>query len=208
MKRLSFIISFLFLISFSNNVEGQTRIDTLYYDFDHNVVRDASFAKEMIIIKHSDSHYLKQYERYRIVDKLLLQEGYCIGLDDSGKLLKEGMSRVYENGQLASTCMFKKNKKNGILTSYNEMGGIESDATFQDDIQSGPIRTYHPNGNLATVEYSVNFIREGYYKQFWPNGKLQMYGTFKNGLANGTFLLYDELGNLTETAYFINDIKQ
>lgn len=63
-------------------------------------------------------------------------------------------------------------------------------------------------GNTKQAEYTkVNGEIDGALKVYYENGKLKKTGYYKNGLADGNFVEYDEEGNKTFEYYQSNDKK-
>lgn len=126
----------------------------------------------------------------------------------------------WENGNLKSELPYKGGKLNGTARWYYEDGTIQLEVHYVDDVIHGPSTRYHDNGRKETeenyehglrqgmaVEYSyagvraekmfyVNDTLHGPYRKWHGNKELQISGEFVNGLFDGTWLYFDDYGEL------------
>ena len=126
----------------------------------------------------------------------------------------------WPNGNLMSELPYKNGKLNGMARWYYEDGTIQQEVPYTDDRIEGTLVRYHDNGRKETeepwvgnlrqgkaVEYSypgkrieqkyyVNDTLHGPYLKWHGNSELQISGEFVHGLFEGTWLYYDDYGNL------------
>jgi len=128
--------------------------------------------------------------------------------------------QYWEDGILKSELPYKNGKLNGTAIWYYEDGTIMHEVPYEDDEITGTSIRYHDNGRKELEETYINNVRQGraiaysypgkrieqkyyvndtlhgkYYK-WHGNSELQIYGEFINGLFDGTWLYYDDYGEL------------
>lgn len=126
----------------------------------------------------------------------------------------------WENGELKSELPYKGGKLNGIARWYYEDGVIQLEVPYVNDVIEGVNIRYHDNGRKASEETFVNNLRHGKaveysyagkrveqmyyendtlhgpYRKWHGNGVLQISGELINGLYEGTWLYYNDYGEL------------
>lgn len=138
--------------------------------------------------------------------------------------------RAFENGRVDSEFTIKNKKRNGLARQYYPSGKISAETTFENDIQNGIEKTFYESGSLQEELTYVNGKINGERKYYYPNGKIWLIMEYKNGLSwnvianfdkkgkkrnpgslsngNGTFISYDEKGNITEIVNYLNGYEQ
>ncbi|RLD78420.1 MAG: hypothetical protein DRJ15_11590 [Bacteroidetes bacterium] len=126
----------------------------------------------------------------------------------------------WENGNIKSELPYKNAKLNGTAIWYYEDGTVQMEVPYEDDEIKGTSIRYHDNGRKELEETYINNVRQGkavaysypgkrieqkyyvndtlhgkYYK-WHGNSELQISGELVNGLFEGTWLYYDDEGDL------------
>jgi antitoxin component YwqK of YwqJK toxin-antitoxin module len=206
-----YLISFIFILFFSK-VFSQTIVKT-YYD---------PFTKTQL------------KEVYTVISGTPTPNGLYKSYDEGGKLaavgdflkgVKNGIWKEYEDGILSTITTYKKGKKDGLLTIYDNSSGknrITSIAIFKDDYNLKTTRfEWYPNG-VKNEEYEVYWTgmgegRNGIYLSYWDNGVIQETGNYnhqnkigiwknfrKNGIIND-ISVYDSVGKpISSKGYYLN----
>ena len=126
----------------------------------------------------------------------------------------------WENGNIKSELPYKNAKLNGTAIWYYEDGTVQMEVPYEYDEITGTSIRYHDNGRKELEETYINNVRQGkaiaysypgkrveqkyyvndtlhgkYYK-WHGNSELQISGELVNGLFEGTWLYYDDYGEL------------
>ena len=127
----------------------------------------------------------------------------------------------WENGNIKSELPYENGKLNGTARWYYEDGTIQMEVDYVSDLIEGLSIRYHNNGRKETEEIYANNLRQGKateysyagkrielkhyvndtlhgpYRKWYSKGtELQISGEFVNGLWEGTWLYYNDYGEL------------
>lgn len=94
---------------------------------------------------------------------------------------------------------------NGENTTYFIDGKKESISNWDKGLQTGKETTYYKNGQIASEYLYEIDVLNGNYQLFHFNGKLKEEGTYVEGKRQGICNSYNNLGNLIEKDFFVND---
>jgi len=98
------------------------------------------------------------------------------------------------------------NVPNGPSKVYYPNGQIMSAATFLNGQFNDTLKYYYDNGLLWTEEIFKNGLDWTILNNFDKNGNPHPAGTLSNG--NGTRILYNEDGKVTDTVTYVNGVSQ
>jgi len=145
--------------------------------------------------------------------------------------IKDGVVIEYfENGEISLTGKYWNGNKIDTVKWYFENGSIKHKEIYIVDTVEvkcqGYAKRFYATGNIHKIIPIVNWKREGiseiYYengnlqylteykndkingvvKEYYENGKINYEGTAVDGLKDGIFHYYDELGNFVKTKKF------
>ena len=128
--------------------------------------------------EYDEDFYAKPRKTTKRYDDGRVYEGYAIPGTES----KEGQGTLREPNGRVYTGNWKNNKRNG-----------QGQQTFQDG-------SWY-NGNWS------NDKMDGYGEYHYANGEVYK-GYFKGGKWNGQGTIYDAYGNIKDSGYFANGVKQ
>ena len=123
----------------------------------------------------------------------------------------QGMDTVeirsyHENGQLFGIGKYVDNKKTAQWKYYHENGQLQSVGTYLNDEFDGEWKNYHENGAISIIRlWEIGKYME-IISCYDNKGNALEKGTLING--SGTVKNYDVHGYFTETATYLNGVKQ
>jgi antitoxin component YwqK of YwqJK toxin-antitoxin module len=168
----------------------------------------------------------------------------CISFDGVGRKkdvyftnrhgIKEGpVFWYYPNGHLKATCIFKKDKLNGMYQVYDYEGNVLIRYTYLDGMQHGKYEHFFQDGKRAIEGNFNKGLKEGEFKEYhyglgtvravwnatkdkregagiWyhPNNQVYFTCNFYADMLDGEYLTYDTLGKLTSKQYYKNDVLE
>ncbi len=92
---------------------------------------------------------------------------------------------------------YMEGKRNGLYMEFNERGALVLKASYRNDKLHGPWAQFQLNRPVKQANY-VDGELDGIYREFYmTNGRLHKLISYKNGVQNGPFRVYDERGQLT-----------
>jgi antitoxin component YwqK of YwqJK toxin-antitoxin module len=109
--------------------------------------------------------------------------------------VKQGISRIYQNGVLIKETPYDKNLENGLEKTYTS-ARITTLTTYR----KGLI-THRENINRLDAQNQ----KQGAWKTFYSNNNINTEITYKNNLKNGYYKEYDTSGNLILLEKYEND---
>ena len=127
------------------------------------------------------------------------------GTFDKGKKAKE-WSHNYDSGVLRLKENYIDGKRNGISTTYNKNGLVNSIKNFTNDTISGIYEVYEEGLLDQTFAY-VKGNQNGPCKTFYPDGKLKTEGYFVDGDLNFEKRTYWQNGTIAKRENYINNFK-
>lgn len=166
------IMFVLFMILSINFCIGQ-EIDTLYYDKDWKVVKNAYFASYYRIYDVSNgSKVRKPFRDYYITGELQAEGGYISidAYDDSKSVFDGEMIGYYKNGNI----QFKRFEDEGVVEGevffYYENGNLKEHAYLKKGKFDGVWTKIDENGNLYQAEYENGNPKYDFYYLCTRNG--------------------------------------
>ncbi len=160
------IILFVLLIVLNINFCIGQEIDTLYYDKDWKVVKNAFFASYYRIFEVSNnSKARKQFRDYYITGELQAEGGFISidAYDDSKSVFDGELINYYRNGQIESKRFVEEGKEQGEYISYYENGDLNGHAFLKNGKLNGVWTKIDENGNLYQAEYEDGNPKYDFY---------------------------------------------
>ncbi len=105
----------------------------------------------------------------------------------------------YPDGATKTIHYFRKRGQNKVLYKMEEyyQDGIKKiEGFYRDDKAHGRWDSWHPNGNLWSVARYKNGQLHGKQTVYYPTGKKFYEGSFENGIRKGTWLFWNEKGEV------------
>ena len=112
--------------------------------------------------------------------------------------LNEGLYIYYfEDGSVALTLPYHKERTHGKQYCYNEEGALWHIHSHRNDRKNGPMLVYYTDsGNLRSKKRYQNNRITGRYRSYHNNGALETSGRYLNGKRVGVWRKYDADGRL------------
>ena len=118
--------------------------------------------------------------------------------------------------------IFKDGRRDGRWEYYHENGQLKQKVTYKDEKPDGSYEVYFDNGNpewkgtykngkmhgIWEWSYENGHMRVGPFTGYHKNGFLRVTGEYKDGKKDGQWMLYDEDGQRTMTADYIDGVIQ
>jgi antitoxin component YwqK of YwqJK toxin-antitoxin module len=112
-----------------------------------------------------------------------------------------------ENGKKEQEGGFKEDKAEGKWVYWYENGNIKSEGEWKDGVQEGKWNAWYTNGQMQCEGRRKAGKQDGNWVFWFENGKKKSEGSWKDGVQEGKWVFYNESGDETEIAEFINDEK-
>ncbi|TSJ41621.1 energy transducer TonB [Fluviicola chungangensis] len=177
-------------------VFAQQKRDTIYYDLNWVITKQAEGAVYYRIITKTDDLYCVR-DYYLKSDSVQMTGAFK---DESQKIKEGEFSYYYENGVMSSKEYYKNGKLNGKRTKYDASGRLYSSGDFTDGIFHGDFIIYYENGGIKkkeTYEHG-NLTGKEYYLE---DGKITTY------LPDETPAYYPDGGNEGIKKYIKENLK-
>lgn len=169
MKKYLIFLTFVFGVVIAN----AQKFDTLYYDKDWKVAKNALFASFYRIYDASDkSPDGKPFRDYYISGQLQ-SEGRYISIDpyDDSKSVFDGeMINYYKNGQVQYKRFENRGVKQGEAFAYYENGKLNAHYFFKDGEMDGVATFIDEKGNVTQSEFANGKPKYDFYYYGTPNG--------------------------------------
>lgn len=159
------------------------------------------FAQESINIVYKDKNYMVQedilYNNHQPIENWTFKDSipdgtYNIYRDASKK-------NLMMKGQLVSA------KKEGIWKYYNKEGVLARELTYKKNKPHGEEKYFNTKNNSIMLLYTYyGGILEGKYYIKYGNGQLWEEGTYKNGVQDGEWKMWDRDGKQIRKRIFNN----
>lgn len=91
---------------------------------------------------------------------------------------------------------------------YYENGAVSEIEPYVDGVEEGPDSSFYLTGRKSSVTTYSGGKKEGYHQTWYPNGQTHEEGWYTGDKAQGNWLTYDEMGTLTDSIYYMDDIKE
>lgn len=88
----------------------------------------------------------------------------------------------------------KSRKKNGLVTVFDDKGGVKSNINFKQGKKHGKAITYYNNGKPLLETNYVDGLREGMSIKYFEHGGIYATTPYQNDKINGTRTLYFNTG--------------
>ncbi len=129
----------------------------------------------------------------------------------------EGVRREYlKDGTIAESYIFNKGKiigkgivdetglRQGLWTEFYENGAKKAEGKYKDGKKIAYWKFYYKNGQLEQEGlFNAKGNSEGEWKWYFENGNELLISNFQDGLEEGSFVEYDEAGNIITKGEFI-----
>ncbi len=173
------LLLFIGVLIVSCTVNGQTIIDTLF--FNKNGQATAQF---------DSNGYYKVITIDTLSDfQFLMKEYYA---DHSIK-----MQGAYRS--------VNPDKKNGRFTWYYSTGNKKKECHYINNKLDGEYKVWHQNNNLLQLSFYKDGFLEGVSKTWAESGNILKYVEYRNGLRHGKFLTYYSSGKPIRVETYKND---
>lgn len=108
-----------------------------------------------------------------------------------------------EYGTKTKSCpLNKKGQNHGLVKTYHEFGGIESELPCTNGVIEGTSKYYHYNGALAYQKTTVNGVEEGAYASFTDASTLSREGFMHENELQDGFQYYYSNGKPSKSNFF------
>lgn len=192
--------SFLLLIAgffFSPTLKSQTIIDTLYFSWDGQAIKQFDsngYYKVIAIDTVSDFHFL--VKEYSAEHQLKMQGKYRSLNPDkrNGKFIW-----YYPNGNIRKECLFENNKLYGEYKVWHSNSNLKQLSIYRDGLLEGISKTWSESGNIIKVVEYKDGLKHGKFRTYYSSGKPLRIETYKNdNLIKGECFT----ANGNDTTYF------
>jgi len=112
----------------------------------------------------------------------------------------------YENGTIEREESFFNGKEDGILVEYSEEGRIITRGDYVEGEKEG--EWYYKVGDHIEVGSYITGLRDGIWRYFYNDSTLKFEGDYLQGNPDGRHKLYYENGILKEERYYIMGIRE
>lgn len=143
----------------------------------------------------ADGEWIWYYEN----GSVLREESYFNGRED-------GMSTEYSpEGKILTQGNFINGEKEGKW--IQDIGDHREEGNYQTGLRTGQWKYYYPDNVLHFEGKFLNGQPNGRHKYYYPDGTLMEDRYYEMGIREKNWKKYDEMGNLTLTVNYRNDIE-
>jgi antitoxin component YwqK of YwqJK toxin-antitoxin module len=145
------------------------------------------------------------------------EEGKAFEYDKDGRVIT---LLTYKNGFIYASEKINRfnseGRKTGVWRELYPTGVTKEEGNWTNGLKNGIFKLYKKNGDLDRLEKYEDGIKiEGdeqtmileVRQQFYESGNVKERGSYKEGKKQGTFRFYDENGNETGAALYVEDQK-
>ena len=93
----------------------------------------------------------------------------------------------------------------GKKTYFYPSGAVSQTEIYKDGQLEGPLRSFYPDGASKEEYVYAHGVKEGYSIIRYAHGQVKSEGWYVNNQAQGNWLYYNELGDLTDSIYYLDD---
>lgn len=104
--------------------------------------------------------------------------------------------------KIKSAPLNKKGQNHGLVKTYQEFGGIESEIPYTNGVIDGTSKYYHSTGALAYEKTTVNGVDEGPYTSFSDASKLSRQGYLHENELQDGLQNYFSNGKVSKSNFF------
>lgn len=181
----------LLILSLTNSVKSQTRIEKKYSDFG-DLVQTTEYTK---LGGNKEQVTIKDYINNRVSSS-------TIYFTVNGKI--EGEYKEYSGSTLLQLFTYKDGKANGKYVRYHSNGKIETLGAYLNNQFDGVWKSYYFDGTIWKSGMYINGKEEGEWTYYQKNGKIDFKGSYVKGKKDGIWRTYFEDGSLESVKKFIN----
>jgi antitoxin component YwqK of YwqJK toxin-antitoxin module len=122
---------------------------------------------------------------------------------------KNGLYRqYYENMKIQEESWYKDDLKNGISRWNNKNGQRVAEYNYKAGNFDGLQKTFYDNDTLQAINNYQDNRLSGESREYYRNGMIKLSGKFVNGLKEGAWTEYDELGKVEKVIRYKNGMEQ
>ncbi len=150
-------------------------------------------------------HHVQTYEQDTLTGQRFYNKEGKILSDESDKNGNFSIQAFFPDGSPDYKATYQNGLLEGEVITYYRNGIKKMIQHFKKGYKEGPLKAFYETGEL---QYGVDFRNgkeHGYYRSFYENGQINEEGWFQDGLKQQKWVLYDQLGNILERNYYIND---
>jgi serine phosphatase RsbU (regulator of sigma subunit) len=118
----------------------------------------------------------------------------------------EDRDTAHLNGQVLSIGFFENGYQNGTWYGFYSNGNVRGATRYSKDKKTGSSVYYYFNGNLKTIVYRDDNLGKIQEVIYFPNGNVYKRINYRNDKISGLYELYHENGILNKIA-FVNENK-
>jgi antitoxin component YwqK of YwqJK toxin-antitoxin module/tetratricopeptide (TPR) repeat protein len=111
-----------------------------------------------------------------------------------------------DGSKQSSTPYDAKEGISGTQTFYYENGSVEETDVYENNTEQGPSTAWFLNGKKRSETPYADGEMDGYHRTWYSNGQIHEEGWYRQGKAQGYWLYHDEMGTLTDSIYYMNDM--
>ena len=121
---------------------------------------------------------------------------------------RNGLYRqYYDNGKIQEESMFANDLKNGISRWNNKNGQRIAEFNYKAGNFEGVQKTFYETDTLQSVENYVNNLLSGEAKEFYPGGNVKVSGKYLDGLKDGAWTNYNEMGKVEKVIKYKGGVE-
>jgi uncharacterized protein len=180
---------------------GKLNGEVLVYTIDGKLLRKSIQVNGMRTGKFVEYYVSGQVDNegdYKNDDRIGAWKFYW----DNGKVLREGVykekgqreglwKQYYRDGTLQAETNFKAGKYHGVMNKYDTDGKLYLTATYASDKLKR--ETFYDKSGKVIADYMLG--RETEVTEYYPNGKKSAFGTYYDGMRDGTWKMYSAYGD-------------
>jgi len=164
--------------------------------------------------KYNEESIAIEREVVQLSDDTLINDGKYVEFYRDGQKYTEGTFKMgiydgswqfwHPNGQLCKTITFNNGRPDGQWKVVRQDGTLLAEKSYQDGVRHGKWTIYFEDGKQLKVE--VNYEEgkpQGLRTNYFTNGGIHQQINYKNGLLHGTMTEWDDAGNKTGEAEFV-----
>jgi hypothetical protein len=178
------------MLSFAGMAQNEVKYDTVYshdgvYRTHGYLLNDKRSG--IWICENNETNELEQklyyYDSSRVQvmsydDDLNLTAMYNAIVDDSGFIIKDGLSIVYNDSAAMVVSNFVKGKLNGLYLIYFPDNKLKQLCHYKDNFHHGKFQEFYTNGNIQ-IEGTYDWgCKTGQWSMFYENGEKKESGTY------------------------------
>ena len=189
-------------------LSAQQKLDTLYLDMSYKPVSHPAFATiaRIILVDNSGEG---RFMEYNIKNGNKTAEGSFSSINmKTGEMVLHG--DVYEfldNGYICES-PYINNKVWGTVKIYNSQKILEYECQYEEGKRSGYEKEYFPNGKLKVKKNYKEDVLHGSAETYDEYGNKILTGYFIDGLKHGTFIFYNQNGQILEVHRYVKGVEQ